>query len=289
MLRPLVPLLALLALVGCNSDDDDGPSDDGIDEGSGTGTASSAIDAGDATLLGLVSVDSISDPDEPEGTDSVSASFLRFPSSDQLATILSRIRPETGTCNLTGFDDDVEDAPDPTLVGVDESVDAGEVIVFTSPMGTWLELTRRDVGDGLEYLGRGEQLGPAPAGLVVDIPGADFPAFAAVPVPAVTPLVGLVSNPTQGPSVTDTFRWDAADDPASVVTFSFSADNLANDTTTNGFCIAVDDGEFSFPAEVIEMVGTDTDVNLSVTVRRESLNVERQGDALLLTFQGSEG
>ena len=62
-----------------------------------------------------------------------------------------------------------------------------------------------------------------PFKLVVDVPGARFPAFTAVRVPTVTPLGGIAPGraASHGAAVTDTFTWQAADDPLAVVRFDF--------------------------------------------------------------------
>ena len=286
MLRPLVPFLVALALAGCDSDDG-GPSGD-------DGAPGSAIDADGATLLGLVDIALLDDVDsgrEP-GVDAVYGSFRRFASTEELEAIVSLIRPAASDACLLREDDDFE--------GFDEAspIDAGEVLVFTSPDGTWVEMARTDGEEGVEYVEPGSPgdsivlPDSVPAGLVLDVPGADFPAFAAVPVPAVTPLGEIAPGRfPPGAAVTDTFEWDAADDPGSVVRLDFlvASGNGADDELRDVTCVTRDDGAFAIPTATLAALGADEDTYFVVMVTRETRHVARRGDALLLTSQSSEG
>ena len=278
--------------------DDDGPSSgEGTSGGNEPGSVDitgSAIDAGEATLLGLVDIALLDDvgPGQEPGVDTVYAGFRRFASTEDLDTVLSFIRPAAPDMCVLREDDGF------TAFDRAPPVDAGEVLVFTSSAGTWAELSRIDGEEGIEYVepenseGSIVLPGSVPAGLVLDIPGADFPAFTAVPIPAVTPLDEIApGRSSSSAAVTDTFTWDAADDPMSVVRFDFLVP--IDDSGDNGLrsfaCIAEDDGTFAIPPDTLAALGADASTNFLVTVTRETLQVERQGNALLLTSQSSEG
>lgn len=69
---------------------------------------------------------------------------------------------------------------------------ADETIVFSSPAGTFVTLQRTVVGESIVYAPEGDGLpAPIPSGLVADIPGDEFPAFATVRIPDAAALEGV--------------------------------------------------------------------------------------------------
>ena len=242
-------------------------------------------------LVDIALLDDVDFGREP-GADAVYASFRRFASTGELDAIVSPIRPAASDACLLCEEDDFE--------GFDEAppIDAGEVLVFTSPDGTWVEMARTDGEEGVEYVEPGSPGGSivlpdsVAAGLVLDVPGADFPAFAAVPVPAVTPLGEIAPGRfPPGAAVTDTFGWDAADDPGSVVRLDFlvASGDGANGELRDVACVARDDSAFAIPTATLAALGADENMHFVVMVTRETPHVARRGDALPLTSQSSEG
>ena len=91
-----------------------------------------------------------------------------------------------------------------------DALDAGESVVLTSPSGTWATVPR-EIDDELGpayFLDAGPD--PVPAGLVLDVPGAEFPALSGVPIPDLERV--RISAPRAGEALDTDVRveWNAA-------------------------------------------------------------------------------
>jgi len=173
----------------------------------------------------------------------------------------------------------------PGMLGDIEFLDAGETITLSSPAGTWLTVLKRETF-GFPVYGIDEDVpfpAPVPDGLTVDIPGADFPAFANVSVVDVAPLTGVV---TAGTDVTaDTvYRWDAGADPRTRIEISASSSTFltlgSGGSIVSLDCLVADDGEFSLSAATRAELGTDFSGDASLT--RLGITVVQDGDAILM-------
>ena len=254
-------LVATLGISGCNSSgDDSSPSLSDADTGdlspADDGDVSQGADR--PTQFGNVSIGrSSSSPDivvfggfsMPEGE----AAFA-FVSGDVLMG-----EPVLDTCSTLieeeGFDDDDLE----NIARGANNISAGETITLRSSAGTWLTLSRIQDAQSIIYLPEVELpssiasgLDTVPNGLVIDIPGDDFPAFTDVLIPDVAPLSGVTTN---GAIVTPAtlFQWDAGSDNPSV----FIVIELESiDEETSITCSAADDGEFSIPDELRTELGS---------------------------------
>ncbi len=137
-----------------------------------------------------------------------------------------------------------------------EFISAGEVITFTSPAGTYIELNRTTFGDIVGYSTDTELPRPAPSGLLVDIPGDDYPAFSNVSIPDVAALQ-LTAPADSAPVTPNTqFTWTAATGSDSAVDISTSFTDIANMENVSVNCTVVDDGSFSFDSATQAAMGS---------------------------------
>ena len=232
--------------------------------------------------------------------DDVFGTFISLPTPIPVPTVTTAtdLFPDLDTCEVTTFDPDTffgPDDPDPDPDDTDTpepesiSVSAGEVLTVISPAGTFAELIRFQSGDDIDYeLADGASLpGPVPAGTVVNIPGDVFPAFTGVAVPAASDLANF--SPSSLPiSVSDEFSW--VPPSGSVTTFVFLSitGNFSpvNNSFTTVTCTLIDDGSFTFPADIQAELGSDFEA-ISVAAGRSGVNVVIQGNAAVITFATS--
>ena len=259
--------------------------DTGNDDGGSTDGGSTGGLSGDVTVWGTVSVDQ--NDDFSAETVELSAGFFQI-SGTQLppaATLLEFAIPSEDTCEVSRGDTDDFDIPDFEELDF-TTVDAGDVITFTSPAGTYAELSQTTAFGFTFYEDSVEdRAGPAPSGLVVDIPGGTFPAFSNAAIPDVDALV--VTSPassdtfgtmTMTPSTV--FTWEAGSNPdARIAIDSFSFDFTSGDTISLT-CTVMDDGSFTLPANIQAELGSDFEE--SVDVERIALSFQQQGSAVLI-------
>lgn len=264
--------------------------DAGIDEDVVPPTAGGGADpvSGEVLRLGTIVIDQ-GDAGDPE-SGSFSAGFVGIASPLPAGTAVEALGPAIDTCSVSeidagdfgGFGDRMDL---PGMLGDIEFLDAGETITLSSPAGTWLTVLKRETF-GFPFYGIDEDVpfpAPVPDGLTVDIPGADFPAFANVSVVDVAPLTGVV---TAGTDVTaDTvYRWDAGADPRTRIEISASSSTFltlgSGGSIVSLDCLVADDGEFSLSAATRAELGTDFSGDAALT--RLGITVVQDGDAILM-------
>jgi hypothetical protein len=129
-----------------------------------------------------------------------------------------------------------------------DPVSAGEVILFSSPEGTFGELVAVSLRNTFfRYRSLTETLaGNLPENLSFDVPGDDFPAMSNVSVPNVDSF-NLIS-PESGATVTPstTFSWVSGSDPNAVVAIKLFGVDIYAERYIRVNCIAEDDGSFFF-------------------------------------------
>lgn len=247
--------------------------------GEGSGPMGMGV-SGQVTNVGVVLISQ--EPDDPEdGT--VIGTFFRTNLPLPAGQIASQFVPPLDTCQISRSDDTDTVVPGMGAPDFDFTLlNAGDVLVLSSPAGTWLTLPRSEQFGFIIYMPENEGLPlPVPSNLVLDVPGADFPAFSNVAVPDVTPLTGVV---TDGSS---TFRWNAgAGDPSVFVTIDvIDFTGGANFTSVN--CFARDDGEFTLPADIQAELGAD--FSGFPELDRVGANLVQQGNSLLFVSSTSSG
>ena len=182
------------------------------------------------------------------------------------------------TCEVDGDDGDFDLDP------VSNTISAGETITVTSATGTFATLVEMVIPDiGSVYVSQNELAAPLPQNLIIDIPGGDFPAFTNVSVPNVPPLD--ISPGSDDIITADTeFQWTPSSEAFSGITIeaTFTTGNAGVDI----ICVARDDGSFSFPANIRDMIGS-AEASF-VTLERSAFNVVDSGDSRLLILNEFE-
>ena len=245
--------------------------------------------AGPVSMIGVIALNRTATL--AGGTTTLAASFAALPTPREVDEALADVLPAPDTCTaergrIGGLGDEggVEIGIAP-LAPTDEasaarSVGAGDALVFTSPAGTWATLPRRERGELVGYASEGIGLSlPVPDGLVVDVPGEAFPAFAAVPVPVVPPLTGLSPGPLEAVTDATVFRWDTIAEPREVSIDVLGIDPETLETVSIG-CRAIDDGEFAL-ADAVDIAFGGGTRGVAVAIRRGT-ELVRTGDALLV-------
>ena len=225
------------------------------------------------------------------GATTLGASFAELAAPRDVGEVLEDFLPELDTCTMERGridalgGDGAADVPfEPLGAGPDDagarSIGAGDALVFTSVGGTWATLPRRERDGFVAYTSEGVELPePVPDGLVVDVPGEAFPAFAAVPVPVVPPLTGLSPGPFEPVTSGTVFRWDVVDEPREVAIDVLGIDADTLETVSIG-CRVTDDGEFALVDAAGEALGEGMR-GVAAGIRRGTTAV-REGDALLI-------
>jgi len=206
--------------------------------------------------------------------------------------IQNNFSPSLDTCEVsvvTG--DDIEASLEGLTI---EPYSAGDVLTLTSPAGTYAELAKLEE-DGIPYYAiadEGTLPATMPPGTVLDIPGDEFPAFSGVAVPEVAKLTNLVLSTGGTLNANSTFTWDASSVAGTyiVLTAIFLSGVEESESNPNSLefipiyntvsCSLVDDGAFSFPAEIAAQLGSDFE-DRSFVFSRVSNTIEQRGNALV--------
>ena len=192
------------------------------------------------------------------------------------ALALDSYLPASDVC----FVDDEDDGFIPSIEGVENdfvTLTAGDALTVTSPAGTYASLALFSAFGISGYTTDSELTGPAPSGLTIDIPGAQFPAFTNVPIPDVTILNGVSPSVDSNVTATTTFTWTAGSNPDSRILID------AGDLS----CIALDDGNFSIPAATQAELGSGFN-ELSYDIQRLAIAFRQSGNALLLVISTAD-
>ncbi len=157
-------------------------------------------------------------------------------------------------------------------------MDAGEVITVSSPAGTFATLELISAFGFTFYDTETEITAPLPSGLTVDIPGGQFPAFANVSIPDVSPLTGASPGINQAITAGTTFSWDAGNNPEALVLID--ADDVS--------CVVTDDGSFTMPASIQAQLPGNFGA-FGYDISRIAVRFLQSGTAVLVVTSVSEG
>jgi len=165
--------------------------------------------------------------------------------------------PDVDTCLVDVFGQRTEEveidieATQPTS----RDISAGEVLVLTSPEGTFTELPREISDDRISYSAppQGWVTSGLPTSLTLDIPGDEFPAFSNVDIPVIQPFNLLSPIQDEFVNADTEFSWTAGNNPDAYIQFSGFGDNDEN--RVFALCTMRDDGSFSFSPSTINEMG----------------------------------
>ena len=218
------------ALAGCGGGPDgSSPIGDGAVRSDDPTSAGAGEAAEPPTFVGFFSLLEQADGglvDVAEPYVNVQASFARTSSAPVPARGDDAV--EIGSCRIV-----VESLDDEGGFPIDESspgapsraLDAGDALTLTSAAGTWATVPRTSFDDAGEPFYHLEPLvGSVPQGLVLDVPGAEFPGFANVPVPDLEPVA--LSAPRAGETLGADVRvaWNPAPADRTVVFYDVRTD-----------------------------------------------------------------
>ena len=250
---------------------------------------SSSSDDDSETEAAVSKIGSVSITDFPtDGGPELIAFFYETAEGSSISDVLVGVDPgaEVDTCEVS-FDSDDAESPFESS----NSIDAGETITFSSPAGTYAELQPQSFAGQMGYRGPDNLSTPVPSGLILDIPGGEFPAFSAVPFPDVEPFV-LTSDlvgPFEEIPVSEEITWEPGTDPDARIELYYLAnesrmnsDGIEEEIEIDLDCVLLDDGSFSFDAELqarLVDAGFDT---VGSNIGRQNVTTVRQGDAMLI-------
>lgn len=209
------------------------------------------------------------------------------------------------TCRVT-----VDSADDSRDVGIEEpvifdessnsrSVSAGNVLIVSTPSGSWPDLVLINDDDGQSSYTFGTDtsaLGGFPEGSVLNVSGDEFPEFSNLPIPFVPPLTdvavsntGTVFNSVGGIITPEsTITWALPDSSASqniisVGVFENKSDIFTGiDALISISCFTTDSGEFSFPENVQQLLTRYLITADSISISRFGINSVTKDDAAVV-------
>lgn len=260
-------LLATIGLVGCSSSSSNDPATPG---------APTTV-SGNITQLGFVNV--VQFPGGVANTNQVRifGSFYESNQAFDSALAVNSVFPAADTCLV---DDGGDDVSGPNIEGVDAdftSLTAGDVITITSPAGTYASLTQQTAFGNAVYLSETDLQSPPPSGLVADIPGGQFPAFANVAIPDVVAIGGVSPALNTAVDGSTTFTWTAGTNANARILIN--VDNVD--------CVLLDDGSFTLPANIVAQ--TDSNFgSFGYSIERTAVRLVQSGNTLLGVGSTSE-
>ncbi len=227
----------------------------------------------------------------------VTAAFRSFDSpvsTSEIDADLANRKLSTDTCDVYIGDESLNQATELEQALESSSlISAGEVITFRGPSGSIGEVS---IDAQTFYRTIIATTEATSKGLMVDLPGADFPAATAVPIPDIEPFVLTSTITPTGPSNEDfdidsTFTWEPGNDPAARINF-YSNINLASNTSDVDLlvdidCTLQDDGSFTLPADIQTQLQEHGITQTPMYIGRETVLVHQSEEALTMIIRRS--
>ncbi|MGB0866461.1 MAG: hypothetical protein ACPGSC_08120, partial [Granulosicoccaceae bacterium] len=224
------------------------------------------------------------DDNEIEAT----AGFFRLSSSVDLPLIASALEPLLDECRVDedslDFDDIDIEVPDFDTDVVMDLVSAGEVLTLTSSAGTYLSLVKQNYAGLIGYSSEPEYVtGPLPSSLILDVPGDAFPAFSDITMPVVETL--QITSSLAEIAADAAVSWEAGSSSNAHIYLEATFYNSVNNKFNTIECVARDDGQFTFPTQMVAQAGGAPVQGFYAS--RDIYRVEQQGDAVLYLLSSS--
>lgn len=214
------------------------------------------------------------------------ATFYVAPISSQDSVIQRYVSRQADNCTveLLGIDDALlEDS----LLNDYNSISAGEILTLSSPAGSFAELTRAELQNGIGYISLSEIPYPIPQTLTIDVPGDDFGASSitiekpSVPINVSLSYGDIVSAETN-------LTWNASGENDTLL-YAYFEDESNPDLYVE--CLLIDDGEFRIPASIFTdaetlVSGGDTTLTFDGLSRLRAAS-NRIGSDLLVVVRSS--
>jgi len=123
---------------------------------------------------------------------------------------------------------------------------------------------------------------PLSKGLMVDIPGDQFPAIGSVTIPDVSAITGFLPEISQAITINAQLSWDAGSDPnARIIVRSNTSSSTKSDKEF--ICALLDDGAFELPASIKEVLGPDY-TTTKMQISRDVFSFVQKNDALFVVI-----
>jgi len=221
------------------------------------------------------------------------AQFLQLNQSVTAAAIESLYRLPSDTCRSSQRDNDAFAVSIPSislyeiltdLVRVPTAIDAGEVILFTTSDGTWLESTRRQNRDNIYYGNETDisDLVP-PSELFVDLSGSgSFPAFSFRLSDVSRPEL-ISPNADEITKFNTEFVWKTVD--AENTFIRLMAYKAVGFSRVLVDCYVEDDGNFVIPVDELDFIDQNVFNDFAFIVSRVKIQAFVQDSSLALVMQ----
>lgn len=206
------------------------------------------------------------------------ANYLELTQAQDASIFVNSVPPAVDNCKLDitatiGTDVGVIGFPDAQFT----LVSAGENFTLTSDAGTYATVGYSDSRFEIAPY-------PAPANLVLDIPGDVFPAFSDVTIPEVVRVANFSPGRNEVLRADTTVTWDPTGISGNTIYLSVF-DIFASDKVVNLFCRMADDGEFNLPANVQAVLTSSLGAGAELDGAKQdlrSMSTIVQGDTLLV-------
>jgi len=170
-----------------------------------------------------------------------------------------------------------------------QALSAGDVLSIATPAGSWAEMLL-NAEDYFSYRFQDDirSLGDMPKDATLSFSGDGFPAFSNIPIPEVDRITqGAASNITADNILTaDTnLTWSLPSSENALTLINLSNSRFDNDGNlldaedVDINCVVFDDGEFTFPKEVKELLSKYTFNTSELTLSRVDRSITVRGDA----------
>jgi len=235
--------------------------------GSSGGSSSAPEDPNDIALFGFIDIRN--DQFESGVVATLNADFTRLPRSgisladynaansefnELLADGCGQPAPTDAAYRAAVELFDALDAMREDTLGSD--VDAGDNLSISTSSGTFLAADRVSVDSGLQY--RSSASGGLIVAASLNIPGAEFPAFSNVAVPA-APSVQISSETDINQiSPSTVYTWSASGSDQSYIELEVETENFSF------ACTLPDNGSFEFPVGIQDQIGSGTIFRISL-------------------------
>ena len=274
MLKRITTFLILGMLAGCGGSSDSGSAGTSGDDSNGNSVTPPIDLTGSFKYFGYFDL-----TDDPL-LDRVNrdSNYLELTATQDASVFANSVPPSADSCRLRIT------SSIPTDVGVIgfpnaqfNFVSAGENFTLTSDAGTYATVAYSE--DRFEIAPY-----PAPAQLVLDIPGDVFPAFSNVVIPEVARAANFKPARNEVLTADTTVTWDPTGIAGNTIylsVFDFPAAGKVVDL----FCSMTDDGEFELPADVQAVLNSSLGVGAELNGAKQNLRSIAtivQGDALLV-------
>lgn len=239
-------------------------------------------EAAEKDMLGIIQI-----TDLAGNLDESAMAFYNVDPAISASTLSALVTTERDTCTIS-FEPAIG-SPVPQLNSTLTDISAGEVITLSGPAGSFSEATRQQIAENFIYYTPDELTAPVPSGLLVNIPGNEFPQLADIAIPDIEPFVLTSHNFGESTGIANEITWQAGTNPDAFIriylisSYTFTnSDSQRVEGDLDLECTLADDGGFTFTtAQQTQLSDAGLD-NLTLNIGRVIENVRGFETALML-------